>query len=87
MTDTLPAELRRLADDQELLWNIARKAIEDELVQWRDDGLSMLGRNNGLTIKYADGTPSAIIRFGPEVGVRIALNALADHIEAGPSDD
>jgi hypothetical protein len=51
----------------------ARKRIEDELVDWRDSGLSILGRNNGLAIKYPDGSPGGI-RFGFEDGMRIVLN-------------
>ena len=77
------AFLRSLADDRETLWNVARLAIEDELVDWRDMGLFVV-RNNGFSINFADGSPSGIIRFGPEAGVRIALLALADHIEAQP---
>lgn len=73
--------LRRLADDNELLWSVARRAIEDALIEWRDDRLSMVTRNNGFVVKEADGTESSIIRFGPEVGVRIALKALADHLD------
>lgn len=75
------ASLREIADDSELLWQVARAAVEDALVEWRDDRLSMLTRNNGFVIKEKDGTPSDIIRFGPEVGIRIALLALADHFE------
>jgi hypothetical protein len=75
-----PDALRHIANDHELLWNIARRAIEDELIDWRDNGRFVL-RNNGFVVKYSDGTPSDIIRFGPEVGVRIALLALADHFD------
>lgn len=86
MNDTpISVTLRSLADDRDLLYNVARRAIEDELVEWRDNGRSML-RNNGFAIKYPDGTPSSTIRFGPETGVRIALLALADHLE-GTDDD
>jgi len=84
MSAELAAGLRELADDQELLWTVARAAIEDELVEWRDAGRFVL-RNNGFTIRYADGTGNEIIRFGPEVGVRIALKALADHLEEAAS--
>lgn len=80
MSAEVVAALRSLSDDAETLWTVARAAIEDELVEWRDAGRFVL-RNNGLTIKYADGTPSDIIRFGPEAAVRIALRALADHLE------
>ena len=81
--EIVAAGLRRLADDQQVLWEVARAAIEDQLIEWRDDRLSMPLRNNGFVVKEKDGTASSIIRFGPEDGVRIALLALADHL-AGP---
>ena len=81
MSAEVAAALRALADDSETLWNVARRAIEDELVEWRDECRFML-RNNGFVINERDGSPSHVIRFGPEVGVRIALLALADHVEA-----
>ncbi len=79
---TLSDQLREIADDEQVLWEVARRAIEDRLVEYRDDRISMPLRNNGLVIKERDGQPSSVIRFGPEVGVRIALLALADHYEA-----
>lgn len=79
--DPVAAALDSLADDGELLYNVARKAIEDELIEWRDSRLFVL-RNNGFVIKEEDGSDSHIIRFGPETGVRIALKAMAQHIEA-----
>lgn len=54
----------------------ARKAVEDELIDWRDSGLFML-RNNGLAVRNKDGSGSEIIRFGFEDGLRIAVK---DHI-------
>lgn len=78
---TLSDELRELAEDDKMLWEVARRAIEDTLMDFRDSGLSFLERNNGLVIKYADGTPSSIIRLGPEDAVRIGLQAIADHLE------
>ncbi len=77
--------LRRLADDQQALWEVARSAIEDALIEWRDDRLSMPMRNNGFVVKEKDGTASDVIRFGPETGVRIALLALADHLTTPPA--
>ena len=68
--------LEQLAENAELL-EIGRKAIEDELIEFRDSRLSVLGRNNGFVCKEKDGTPSSIIRFPPEVGLRIALKAIA----------
>lgn len=82
MTDTTtPTALRELAGDRALLWTVARRAIEDALIEFRDSRISLLGRNNGLVVKERDGTDSYMIRLGPEDAVRIALLALADHIE------
>ena len=81
MTDEVATALRQMADDPELLWNVARRAIEDELVNWRDSRM-FVPRNNGFVIREKDGSASEVIRFGPETGVRIALLALADHMEA-----
>lgn len=80
------AFLRELADDDEALWQVARRAIEDDLIEFRDSRLSMPLRNNGLVVKEKDGTPSDLIRFGPEIAVKIALRALADHYAAKPEE-
>jgi hypothetical protein len=71
--------LRALADDDALL-EVGRKAIEDALVEWRDSRISTL-RSNGFVIRERDGGGSSTIRFGPEDGLRIALKAIADHLE------
>lgn len=77
----LSEELRELALDHDLLWEVPRKAIEDQLIEMRDSRLSMLGRNNGLVIKEADGTSSDTIRLGPEMAMSSGLRALADCFE------
>lgn len=74
-----PEELRKLADDQMLL-EMGRRAIEDTLIEFRDSRISVL-RRNGLVCREKDGTESSIIRLGPEQAVRIALLAIADHLE------
>lgn len=71
MADKLLSELTE--DDYET----ARMTVEDELVEWRDSGLFTL-RNNGLTIRGQDGSDSSIIRFGFEVGMRLAVKALLE---------
>lgn len=73
--------LRELAEDNMLLWNVARAAIEEELVDFRDSGLSFPYRGNGLVIKHADGSDSSIIRLGPEMAMATGLRALAEHFE------
>lgn len=78
MTDT--ATLRTVAGDDELM-EVGRLAIEDVLIEFRDSRMFVL-RNNGLVVKEVDGRDSHIIRFGPEMAVRIALEAIADHLDA-----
>ncbi len=72
--------LREVAADEDLM-EIGRKAIEDALIEFRDSRMFVL-RNNGFVVKEPDGEQSSIIRFGPETGVRIALEAIAKHLAA-----
>lgn len=72
-------KLEEIIENDELI-EIGRKAIEDELIEWRDSGLSCLNRGNGFVCRWPDGKSSDIIRFGPEVGIRIALKAIAKHL-------
>jgi hypothetical protein len=65
------AEALREAMTDEAL-EAARILIESELVEWRDESRFML-RNNGLAIRNKDGSGSEIIRFGFEMGYRMAL--------------
>lgn len=70
--------LEEIAENNELL-EIGRKAIEDELVEFRDSRIACM-RNNGFVIREKDGKPSSIIRFGPEFGLQIAMRAIAKHL-------
>ena len=55
---------------------VGRKAIEDALVEWRDGRLSEFTRGNGLVIRERDGKDSSMIRFGPEIALRIGITAM-----------
>lgn len=77
---TFAAGLEDLAGNDELL-EVGRKAVEDLLVEFRDNGIGVLGRNNGLIIRHRDGTESGTIRFGPETAIRTALLAIAKHLQ------
>ncbi len=77
LTKAQIAEALRIVAEDARWMEVGRLAVEDELIYWRDDGLSSLGRNNGYTIKSRDGAPSSIVRFGPEVGWQIAANEIA----------
>ena len=72
--------LRAIAEDNHLL-EIGRKAIEDVLVDWRDNRLSEFTRGNGLVIREKDGKDSNIIRFGPETALCIGLKAIAEALK------
>lgn len=72
--------LKQIAENDELL-EVGRKAIEDQLIEWRDMRLSQMGRGNGLVIREKDGGDSHIIRFGPEIALRTGLKAIAEHLE------
>lgn len=73
--------LRTIADNPALL-DVARLAIEDRLVEYRDARISVDPvRNNGLVIRERDGTKSNVIRFGPEEAMRTGLKAIADDLQ------
>lgn len=74
--------LRNIANRKDLL-EIGRKAVEDVLIDWRDSRLSLLNRGNGLVVCERDGGHSDIIRMGAETAIKIGLEAIAKHLEAG----
>jgi hypothetical protein len=67
--------LLEIADNSELL-EVARLAVEDELIERRDDRVFVL-RNNGLVVKEIDSTPSAVIRMSSEDAISTGLKAIA----------
>lgn len=69
--------LRQLADDPTYL-KIAHDAIEDALIDFRDNRISLVGRGNGLVVRERNGEPSDVIRLGSEEALRIGLRAIAD---------
>ena len=70
----------RVIESDELL-EVGRRAIEKTLIEWRDSRLSTMDRNNGLVVREKSGEYSNIIRFGPEMALRIGLKAIAEHTE------
>jgi hypothetical protein len=59
----------------------AHLAIEDALVEFRDERISVLNRANGFVIRERDGQPSSIMRFGTRDGLRIGIEAYLRHVE------
>jgi hypothetical protein len=54
---------------------LARAAVEDELISLRDSGIAII-RRNGLCIASRDGEPSPVIRLGMEHAMQIAIRAI-----------
>ena len=72
-------DVTALVEDDALI-EVMRKAVEDELVEWRDE-MRFMACGNGFSIRSREGEPSAIIRFRTDIGLRLALRALARHLE------
>lgn len=71
--------LKDIAQNPELM-EIARQAVENELVELRDSRIGILGRGNGLVIREKDGSDSSVIRLGLEHALSIGLEAVAEHL-------
>lgn len=72
-------ELLKLSDDLEML-QVARQAIQDVLIDFRDRRISVLGLGSGMVIKEKDGTPSDLIRLTSIEVIRIGLKAMAEKL-------
>lgn len=71
--------LKDLVGNEELL-EVAKRAVEDTLIDFRDSRLSVVS-NNGLVIKEKDGRDSHIIRFGIDHAINIGLKAILEHLD------
>ncbi len=71
--------LEEIVNNKELL-EVARAAIEDELISLRDSRIAMVGRNNGLVVKEYDGSASSLIRLDPEMAMATGLRAIAEEL-------
>jgi hypothetical protein len=68
-----------LSDIDEAALEVARKAVEDILVDFRDGRMSELTGGNGFVIREKDGRASPLIRLRTADGLRIGIRA---YIEA-----
>lgn len=76
----MSARLREIAENNDLI-RAAHLAIENEACDMRDRGIGILGRANGITVLYKDGSPSPVIRIGTADAVRLALKAIAQQMD------
>ena len=65
---------------------LARKSVEDFLIEMRDGRMQMPLRRNGLVIYERNGEPSSVIRFGMETAFSVALRAIADDMLKNDQD-
>jgi hypothetical protein len=59
----------------------AHKAVEDVLVELRDQQISVLDRGNGFVIRDPDGQPSSIMRLSARDGLRIGIAAYLSRLD------
>jgi hypothetical protein len=70
--------IEELLGNPELL-EIARKKVEDVLIQMRDARIARLFMANGLVCREANGDDSYIIRLSIDDALRIGLSAVLDY--------
>lgn len=68
------ARARKAMQLDERALSVARRVVEDVLVEFRDHGIST-DSGNGLVIRSADGTSSSIQRLSTEDGLQIGISA------------
>jgi len=71
--------MNEIAIDEEAL-EVARKHIEDILIEFRDARISIIG-GNGFCVREEDGKPSPMMRLSTREGLRIGIKA---YLEATP---
>lgn len=76
----IAAALQAVLDDA-LLIEAGRLEVENQLIEFRDDGMWEGFHNNGLVVKNRDGSESNLIRMGPAFGLRIALRGIIKELE------
>jgi len=77
----LAAWCRKAAEDSVLL-NVAHRRIEDVAIEMRDMGAFVI-RANGIVCRDFDSTDSSMIRISTPGAVALALQAIADYLNAG----
>jgi hypothetical protein len=64
-----------MSELDEVALTAAHLAVEDALVDFRDNRISTLGPRNGFVIYERDGQLSGVMRLGTRDGLRIAITA------------
>lgn len=61
---------------------VARRRIEDALIEFRDLRVSMAHVGNGLVVRERDGKDSSMIRLSTADAIRIAIKAMLEATDA-----
>ncbi len=75
--DTIDALEAELANPSDVTLTAIHLAIENVLIEHRDNRISMPLCANGLVVREADGQGSEIIRIGTRVAIRLVLREFA----------
>ena len=78
------AAVRAILNDPDLM-QAAHRAVEEVLIDFRDRRISAPFHGNGLVVREYDGKDSDIIRLGTRDGIKVALQAIARHLDAAVS--
>lgn len=62
----------------------ARLAVEDVLIEFRDERISVLNARNGFVVREYDGTESSLIRLTTRDGLRIGISAYLAALAEAP---
>lgn len=80
MREKIPMHIRKaakaIARDPVLL-NLGRVVVQEIVLDFRNRGISVLGRGNGVTCCGKDGRRDGLIRLGTDEAIRHAMLAIA----------
>lgn len=76
------AGLEMLAVDDAAI-EVARSAIENTLIDFRNRRISLMGCGNGLVVREKDGTESSLMRLTVASALKIGLKAMAERALKG----
>lgn len=71
----------KMSEINEDALTVAHQAVEDVLIHFRDERISVLGHGNGFVVLERDGKPSSMIRLGTRDGLKIAIRAYLEAVE------
>lgn len=72
-----------MTDIDKAALEVARKTVEDTLIEFRDSQMFMIG-GNGFVVRNWDGSDSSIMRLSTAMGLQIGIEAYLAALSAAP---